>query len=88
MQGSQCAGFLGWVDPDMCKRSSDIRPGLLRSKNQLQSAVDELQAAKNELEVVNEVLVEKLKASDEEAKKKGTYLVLSWVFFVVVFLFK
>nr|KAJ0212668.1 hypothetical protein LSAT_V11C400219700 [Lactuca sativa] len=30
--GSTC-GFLGWVDPPMCQRSTFIIPGLLRTMN-------------------------------------------------------
>jgi hypothetical protein len=65
-QGSRC-NFFGWYDPEMCKRSMEIIPGLLRSKNEVESLRDLLEA--------------KLRASEEDARLKKKYLVFSWIFF-------
>ncbi|KAK1440083.1 hypothetical protein QVD17_05908 [Tagetes erecta] len=35
-KGSACP-FIGWYDPSMCRRSMEIIPGLLRSKNQAEA---------------------------------------------------
>ncbi|KAL8196635.1 hypothetical protein R6Q57_024930 [Mikania cordata] len=37
--------FFGWYDPEMCQRSMDTIPGLLRSKNELEA---KLKASKQE----------------------------------------
>nr|KAJ0228174.1 hypothetical protein LSAT_V11C100031460 [Lactuca sativa] len=39
--GSRC-GFLGWVDPPMCQRSTVIIPGLLRTMNRYEVEVGQL----------------------------------------------
>ncbi|KAI7746910.1 hypothetical protein M8C21_018572 [Ambrosia artemisiifolia] len=75
IKASQCGGFLCWVEPD------NVIAGLLRSKNELEGSITELQGSISELEAVNEVLVDKLKAKEDESRKRKKYLVLSWVFF-------
>lgn len=36
LQVSNC-GFIEWLDPEMCNRSMQVIPGLLRSKNNLEA---------------------------------------------------
>ncbi|KAL8254128.1 hypothetical protein R6Q59_032349 [Mikania micrantha] len=56
--GSNCK-FVGWHDPEMCQRSLEIIPGLLRSKNELEVERNKLQA--------------KVKATEEGARQMNKY---------------
>ncbi|KAI7725044.1 LOW QUALITY PROTEIN: hypothetical protein M8C21_007003, partial [Ambrosia artemisiifolia] len=64
IKASQCGGFLGWVEPD------NVSAG---SKNELEGSITELQGSISELEAVNDVLVDKLKAKEDESRKRKKY---------------
>ncbi|KAK9074546.1 hypothetical protein SSX86_007144 [Deinandra increscens subsp. villosa] len=36
--------FIGWYDPQMCQRSTEIIPGLLRARNELEEKIKDLEA--------------------------------------------
>ncbi|MFS7998054.1 hypothetical protein Hanom_Chr12g01149161 [Helianthus anomalus] len=54
MQESNC-GFFDWIDPEMCQRSREIIPGLIRGRNvleeQLRGQVEEARRLKKYLKI-------------------------------------
>ncbi|PWA89653.1 zinc finger, GRF-type [Artemisia annua] len=80
--------FIGWVDPPMCDRSLDIIPGLLRTRDALEDALDlEQERADweehrpNEDETRANQAELRAKMEEERAKKLRKYLIISWVLF-------
>ena len=69
MQESEGYRYWDWVDPEMCQRSKDIIPGLIRTKNKLEAEIERLQ--------------ENSKLQEAKLRRLKMYLFVHWVVAVV-----
>ena len=69
MQESEGCRYWVWVDPEMCQRSKDIIPGLIRTKNKLEAKIETLQ--------------ENSKLQEAKLRRLKMYLFVHWVVAVV-----
>ena len=69
MQESKGCRYWDWVDPEMCQRSKDIIPGLIRTKNKLEAEIERLQ--------------ENSKLQEAKLRRLKMYLFVHWVVAVV-----
>ncbi|GJR19132.1 hypothetical protein Tco_0967659 [Tanacetum coccineum] len=77
--GTDC-GFFDWFDPPMCARSTQIIPGLLRSRNLLEESRNVLQESMN-------VLQESMNSMQAANRRLKIWLVSSWVVFLVYIMY-
>ena len=78
-----------WVDPEMCKRSVQIIPGLLKRINNLEAALKQVEVSKNDVYGRDEDELNRLREKiTTEAQKIKFYMVLVMLALVYVICFK